>query len=312
MRVESRGQIGVTIGICAYNEERNIARLLEALLSQKTEVARVEEILVVASGCTDRTPQIVEEFHMDHSDIRLIVEEERRGKASAINEILQQAESEVVILESADTIPAPEAVERLICPFDDASLGVVAAHPISTDDESTFWGGVSHVLWDLHHRVSLQDPKTGEMFAFRRVLKKLPRDVGADEDWIRHEVEKRGYRVIYESLAVVYNSGPKSIREFLNQRIRINTQQLYQGRTFSYMPPTWRTRFLVNALLAHLESEDARPVIVFTLLGLEVAARIYSGLYRALNPQNIVRWEPLPSTKVIVIEDQGDEEERHA
>ncbi len=312
MGSEGQGQIGVTIGICAYNEEQNIGNLLEALLSQKTKVARIEEILVVASGCTDRTPEIVERFHMDHKDIRLIVERERRGKASAINEILQLAGGEVIILESADTLPAPETVERLICRFDDPSVGVVAAHPAPTDDENTFWGGLSHVLWDLHHRVSLQNPKTGEMFAFRRVLKELPGDVGADEDWIRYEVESSGYRVSYEPQAAVYNSGPKSIQEFLRQRIRISTQQLYQGRASSYMPPTWRTRFLVNALLAHLKKGDAKPGMVFTLLGLEVAARIYSALSRAVNPRNIVIWEPLPSTKIVVGAEQKDEEVKNA
>ena len=41
------------VGIMAYNEEANIGHLLQALLVQKTEKVVIDEIVVVASGCTD-------------------------------------------------------------------------------------------------------------------------------------------------------------------------------------------------------------------------------------------------------------------
>ncbi len=302
-------QIGVTIGVCAYNEERNIANFLDSLLSQRTEVARIEEILVVASGCTDRTTDIVEGYLVDHVEIRLYIEKERRGKALAINEILQKAKGTVVILAGADTLPDPEAVETLTRLFIDPSIGVAAARPISSDHGNTFWGGIAHVIWDLHHQVSLLNPKTGEMFAFRRLAKSLPDDVGADEDWIRNEIERRGYRVTYEPAAIVYNSGPKTVDEFFKQRVRINTQQLYQARATSFLPPTWRMRFLGQAFLAYLATGNARPAKALTLIGLEITARIYSGLMVALNNKNIVSWESLPSTKVVL---GGDGETGHS
>ena len=59
----SRGEgdeyIGCSIGIMAYNEEANVARTLNAVLDQQGPSMRIEEIIVVASGCTDRTVPIV-------------------------------------------------------------------------------------------------------------------------------------------------------------------------------------------------------------------------------------------------------------
>jgi biofilm PGA synthesis N-glycosyltransferase PgaC len=73
------------VGIMAYNEEANIGRLLEALLAQKTRLASLDEILVVASGCTDRTEAIVEEFAARDGRIRLLTQVRKEGKAAAVN-----------------------------------------------------------------------------------------------------------------------------------------------------------------------------------------------------------------------------------
>ena len=51
-----------SIGITVYNEQANIGRLLEALLNQKLESVIINEIIVIASGCTDNTEGVVQRF----------------------------------------------------------------------------------------------------------------------------------------------------------------------------------------------------------------------------------------------------------
>ena len=105
------------IGIMAYNEEANIRRLMEALLAQKTEVASIDEIVVVASGCTDRTEEIAREFLDRDPRVRVLVQPRKEGKASAVNLLMQNTNCEVIVLESADTLPRPETIEELIKPL---------------------------------------------------------------------------------------------------------------------------------------------------------------------------------------------------
>jgi len=70
-------EITIGIGIAAHNEEANIGKLLQNLLTQPLEDSvLLEEIIVVASGCTDRTEEIVEEFAMKDKRVMLITEEE--------------------------------------------------------------------------------------------------------------------------------------------------------------------------------------------------------------------------------------------
>ncbi|MFQ5884529.1 MAG: glycosyltransferase [Thermoplasmata archaeon] len=303
-------EIPVTIGICAYNEELNIGKILRALLEQRTRVANIQEILVVASGCSDRTPQIVESLAESDGRIKLILQEKREGKASAINEVLRNARGEVIVLESADTIPGGEALETLVRPFADSNVGVAAARPVPVDDRSTFWGAVAHVLWDLHHEVSLQVPKTGEMFAFRPVLETIPDGVGADEDWIRYRVEGKGYTVVYEPAALVYNAGPKALDEFLKQRVRCDIQELYQSRESSFITPTWRTRLIVNAFLRYLRRKEANALALLVLSLLELLARTYSVVRVGLRPVDLSVWEELPSTKSVRVREKAEAEDK--
>src|SRR3954447_13505646 len=51
-----------SVGVMAYNEEANIAQALESILGQDLTAGRIAEAIVVASGCEDRTAEIVAEI----------------------------------------------------------------------------------------------------------------------------------------------------------------------------------------------------------------------------------------------------------
>src|SRR5579884_1744481 len=74
---ENDEYVGCSVGIMAYNEEANIARTIHAVLSQKGPSMRIEEIIVVASGCTDRTVPIVSEIAMKEPRVHLCIQEKR-------------------------------------------------------------------------------------------------------------------------------------------------------------------------------------------------------------------------------------------
>src|SRR5258708_37411856 len=94
--------VGCSVGIMAYNEEANIERTLRAVLAQQGPSIRIEEVIVVASGCTDRTVPIVTALAQQEQRVHLYVQEKREGKASAINLFLKKT-----------TTPVP----FLICPY---------------------------------------------------------------------------------------------------------------------------------------------------------------------------------------------------
>src|SRR6516162_7119763 len=138
------------LGIMAYNEERNIGRLLDSVLAQ-TASDRIAQIVVVAAGCTDRTCEIVRAYASRDSRLSLIAEPARHGKVSAINQFLFNATQEILMVSSADLVYDPHAVERLLAPFDDPDIGMVGAHSIPLDKNDTFFGYAVNLMWSLHH-----------------------------------------------------------------------------------------------------------------------------------------------------------------
>src|SRR6266581_4425139 len=189
--------IGCSIGVMAYNEEANIARTLQTILDQTGPTVCIEEVIVVASGCTDRTVPIVSEMALKEPRIRLCVQEKREGKASAINLFLKKATSPFVVLIGADVIPEALAIENLCAPFKDPMIGMVGGRPVPVNDANTFMGHTVHLLWRLHDRVSRVHPKLGEIISFRNVISGIPTDSAVDEISIQALISQLGYKLIY-------------------------------------------------------------------------------------------------------------------
>ena len=235
----------ISIGICAYNEEANIGKLLKSLQQQKTILADIKEIIVVSSGCTDKTNEITESFCKNDSRIVLIKERERKGKASAVDLFLEQAKGDICILESADTITSENTIEQLCLPFLDENVGIVGAHPVPVDTSSNFVGFAVQFIWELHHKVALSEPKLGELIAFRNIVKPTGRIASlgeafaaADETYIESMIHQKGYAIKYAPESYVYNKGPETLRGFLAQRKRNYLSHLHVKKMNGYEAST--------------------------------------------------------------------------
>jgi biofilm PGA synthesis N-glycosyltransferase PgaC len=236
-------ELGCSVGIMAYNEEANIGDAIGSILEQRLGSGRITELIVVASGCEDRTAEIVAELASHDPRVRLVSQERREGKASAINLFIAEARSPVLIMVSGDVLVKQGTIESLLAHFDDPAVGMVGGHPTPVNDEATFMGHAVHLQWRLHDRIARQSPKLGEIVAFRNVVPSIPLDTAVDELSIQGLVAHLGYRLVYDPEAVVYNRGPTTVGDFLRQRrriyaghLRIRDQQDYEAPTMSAWP----------------------------------------------------------------------------
>ena len=292
-------QVGCSVGIMAHNEEANIARAIHAVLQQQGPSLRIEEVIVVASGCTDRTIPIVAEIALQEPRVRLCIQENREGKASAINLFLKQAISPVVVLIGADVLPAPSALEYLCVPLKDPKIGMVGGRPVPVNDPATFMGYAAHLLWRLHDRLARIHPKLGEVIAFRNVIAGIPTDSAVDEISIQALISQLGYQLIYEPACIVYNKGPLSILDFLRQRRRIYAGHMQARDQQNYEAATMNARLIARQLIACRDFTMSNPRRIMWTLGtviLEGYARL-QGYYDYRRKRDHHIWQMVDSTK---------------
>ena len=294
--------LACSVGIMAYNEAANISNAIDSILCQSSGLGHVAELIVVASGCTDETVPIISRISRSEPRVRLMVQEQREGKASAINQFLSAARSPILLMTGADVLLKDGTIDALLSHFQDPQVGMVGGHPIPVNDEGTLLGHSVHILWRLHDRIAREAPKLGEVVAFRNVIPSIPLDTAVDEISIQALISHLGYRLVYEPTAIVYNRGPSTVGDFLKQRRRIYAGHLLIQKQQGYVAPTMSSRRIMRALLsidAFATPRDAWCTVCAA--GLEVLARILGGYdFRRRRAHHV--WQMAATTKPHIAE----------
>ena len=290
--------LDITIGICAYNEAQNIERSIRSIYDQKTKDINVEEVIVVSSGSTDGTDDIVRRLAEEYGNITLIRQEKREGKNSAINCYLDNKTCDVVVMLNADNIFGNEnSLYSLVSPFFNEKVGMVGGHPVPTNDKKDKVGFATHVLWTMHHHLALVYPKIGELVAFRDIGTRLPTDQQSDEDIIRMNLENAGYDCIYAPDAIVLNRGPETEEDFLKQRIRVNIGEVNMKRKFDYDIPSWNKKYLMKAVIGTVKDLGFHPFKLLYAARLEMKARKTAEEHIDSGDADMNIWDQVATTK---------------
>ena len=286
-----------SLGIFAYNEEKNINQLLQAIENQDLNQVSIEEVIVVSSNSTDRTDDIVREYAKKNPKIRLIVQEERKGKSSAINLFLNEAKGDVFIIESGDTIPAKNTIEKLVLPFLYKRIGMTGGRPEPINNPRSFIGYAVCMLWRLHHKMAMISPKLGEMVAFRNLVKKIPEHSAVDEASIEAIIKSYGLEKRYVPEAIIHNKGPENVSDFLSQRRRIYTGHLWLQKNQNYTVVSQNSGLIVKLTLKEFSFDIVKDLkIIFTIF-LEVLGRFLGWYDYKILKKNPYKWKIASSTK---------------
>jgi poly-beta-1,6-N-acetyl-D-glucosamine synthase len=291
----------IAVGIMAYNEEGNIGHLLEGLIHQSV-AERIARIVVMASGCTDDTCEIVRTYARSDPRIELHAEPERSGKVHAINQFLTMVREPLCIITSADLSFNPTTVERITRPFADPHVGVVGAHAVPVNTPDSFVGFTVNLMWSLHHDLALVTPKMGEMCAFRNVIPGLDPNTLYDEMSVLYEVEKRGYRAAYAPDALIENCGPGNLRDFVKQRTRWIVANLSLERDYNMYVATMKPGSVLGATLKYVRQDPLRLHWFIGAAFVELYARLRARIeYSALRRHRKFQvWDQVTTTKSIV------------
>jgi len=220
----------LSVIVCAYNEEKSIGPLLQNLVHQRIPPeVNDTEIVVVTSGCTDDTVEVVKQQMKNHEKIKLIEEQERSGKAEALNKAFKVSSGDYIALVPADVLLAEDAMFYLLKPFKNSKVSAVSGRPIQDPDNimKGFSGYLANMTFRLWARLmaKLNDQGmmahcSGEFMAIRSDVKtEIPRDCAADDSYIAITAKRKGL-IKFASQAICYNLRPSNLTDYVNQRRR--------------------------------------------------------------------------------------------
>jgi biofilm PGA synthesis N-glycosyltransferase PgaC len=201
----------VTIIVCTYNEANVIERRIHNLVTSEYPAKQLE-IIVVDSASQDGTADLVQALLPKYPDhrIRLIQEDSRRGKVSAINLGLAAASGDIVILTDGPTVFWRDTIRLVVENFADPAIGAATGDFVkydleeAADSQETEWlvFRFRKVLRRLESVVDSTTWLSGELTAFRRdLMPVIPPDVTIDDAHIAMAVRKQGHRVVVDERA---------------------------------------------------------------------------------------------------------------
>jgi glycosyltransferase involved in cell wall biosynthesis len=98
----------ISVVMACYNEEKNISRAIESILSQTfTDF----EFIIIDDGSFDKTSEIIEQYRSRDSRIRIIKNSENRGHAYSLNVGINAAKYELIARMDSDDESLPERFE---------------------------------------------------------------------------------------------------------------------------------------------------------------------------------------------------------
>jgi biofilm PGA synthesis N-glycosyltransferase PgaC len=220
----------VSVIIPVHNEELVIERRLNNILNDGYPKNKLQ-IVVVDSGSTDKTCSIIlEKFR---SDVILVREEHRQGKAHAINSALSKCTGDIVIVTDGPALYSKDTIHHMVKCFEDPSVGGVSAlykipngnESRSTVYEKTFWSHKDKIRF-LEGALCSTSWLSGEACAFRnKAIYEVHEDTLADDSNIALQLISKSYRVVVTKDAQFTEKSPSQTKDYF----RIKTRRALGG-----------------------------------------------------------------------------------
>jgi cellulose synthase/poly-beta-1,6-N-acetylglucosamine synthase-like glycosyltransferase len=226
----------VTVIIAAYNEDSCIQARVENLLSLDYPQDKLT-IRIGSDGSSDNTAQILESITAENFHAHIF--EKNRGKMSVLNDLVESATDDILVMSDANTHFNPDAINALVKHFQNDSIGVVCGELNLVDAES----GINQdsIYWRYEQVLKFHEAQLGALlgangaiYAIRKSLYvPLPANTIVDDFQIVMNVSKQKFKTIYDPSAIAIEEVAPNLAEEEGRRIRIglgNYQAFFKMR----------------------------------------------------------------------------------
>ncbi len=225
-------KISVTVGIPAYNEEKNIKNAINSVLAQKHSNFNIEKIIVISDGSSDKTIRTVK--LLKNNLLKIINGKVRKGKPYRLNQVFNLATSEILVLLDADCVLEQNAISNMVTKFIDKNdVALVSGNAVPVDSNSLIpriiKTGVqinksASEIWNKGKNVYTF---RGSFLGIRKSLYKnvvIPPSPGTDA-YLFFSAMKNKYEVNFSKKSIVYYRLPEALIGHIRQSSRFILSQ---------------------------------------------------------------------------------------
>lgn len=220
----------LTLIVAAYNESPVLLAKLQNCLELEYPRERLEFVFVT-DGSTDGSERLLAAASLPvGARLRILHQGERRGKLAAVERVMPQVTTPVVVFSDANAMLNREALVNLVKHYADPQTGAVAGEKRVNFDAAAGAEGVGEgVYWRYESLLKRLDAAlysvvgaAGELFSVRTHLyESPPADTLIEDFYVSLRVAMRGWRVAYAPDAWASEGHSASLREELKRKIRI-------------------------------------------------------------------------------------------
>ena len=212
----------ITVVIPMHNEEQVLSYVLDSLLACDYDRDRLE-IIPVNDNSTDRTKELLDEYHKKYEFIRPLHRDcEERGKPAALNDAMELATGEIILVFDADYRPAKDMLKQLAIAFENPEVGAVMGRVIPYNTNKNVLtrlinlerSGGYQVDQQARYNLRTIPQYGGTVGGFR---KDVMRDMGgfdpsvlAEDTELTYRLYTNGWKVIYANSAECYEEAPET------------------------------------------------------------------------------------------------------
>lgn len=212
----------ITVIIPMHNEEQVLSYVLDSLLECEYD-RDLLEIIPVNDNSTDRTKELLDEYHKKYDFIRPLHRDcAERGKPVGLNDAMEVATGEIIIVFDADYRPAKDMLKQLVLAFENPEVGAVMGRVIPYNTNKNVLtrlinlerSGGYQVDQQARYNLRLIPQYGGTVGGFRKDI--LLETGGfnplvlAEDTELTYRLYTKGWKVIYANSAECYEEAPET------------------------------------------------------------------------------------------------------
>ncbi|OGL44503.1 MAG: hypothetical protein A2161_19400 [Candidatus Schekmanbacteria bacterium RBG_13_48_7] len=229
------GLPNITVIVPVFNEEDFISQKI-ANIRESNYPSEKMNIIVVDNSSTDRTASIA-------GSMNVKVIQSKRGKVFAINQALDQVDTDIVVITDVDIRMDARAIKNLVQSLGD-DIAAASAQILIEEHNLFYIKSKKHYHerdWQIRYFESLVDSccsSDGRIMAIdRRVIDKYPEDALVDDFELTFMVKQKNTRGILNPEAIGWEACPPNLKAEIEQiarRAAIGILTAWRYRSFLF------------------------------------------------------------------------------